>query len=95
MIPWMLRRKELTDRQQQLNQELEYKELLYREVMRAKREWEQACWAFEEAAGEDEVDVAIYLLEAAERKYQIKLKEAKQAKVEWNVFKQGAYFGTS
>ncbi|MOA19059.1 hypothetical protein D3C78_1394120 [compost metagenome] len=63
--------------------------------MRAKREWQQACWAFEEAVGDAEVDVAIYLLEAAERKYQIKLKEAKQAKVDWDVFKQGAYFETS
>ncbi|MNP55299.1 hypothetical protein D3C76_1499310 [compost metagenome] len=33
---------------------------------------------FEEALGEDEVDYAIYMLEAAERKYQMHLKKAKK-----------------
>lgn len=92
MIQWILNRKQGQKGRQKLNQEYEYKELLYRDVMRAKREWEQARWAFEEAVGNDEVDVAIYLLEAAERKYQIKLKEAKQAEVEWDIFKHGVYF---
>ncbi|MOA09621.1 hypothetical protein D3C78_1294680 [compost metagenome] len=68
------------------------REFIYQEVDRARREWEQACWAFQNAVGEDEVDVAIYTLEAAERRYQIQLKEAKQAKVEWDVFKHGPYF---
>ncbi|MBA9087782.1 hypothetical protein FHR92_004273 [Fontibacillus solani] len=76
-------------------QDQESKEFLYQEVTRARREWEQACWAFQNAVGKDEVDVAIYTLEAAERKYQIQLKEAKQANVEWDVFKHGSYFSSS
>nr|WP_249043444.1 DUF2508 domain-containing protein [Paenibacillus faecis] len=75
-----------------LNQEMDYKEELYREVCKARDEWRRACWAFEEAQGEEEVDVAIYLLEAAERRYQIQLKLAKQAKVDWDAFRKGAYF---
>ncbi len=74
------------------DQEMEYKEHLYREVCKARAEWERACWAFQEALGEDEVDVAIYTLEAAERRYQIQLKLAKQAKVQWDIFKYGSYF---
>ena len=75
-----------------LNQEMDYKEQLYQEVCKARDEWRRACWAFEEAQGEEEVDVAIYLLEAAERRYQIQLKLAKQAKVDWDAFRKGAYF---
>lgn len=73
-------------------QEQEYKKYLYEEVCKARGEWERACRAFQEALGEDEVDVAIYTLEAAERRYQIQLKLAKQAKVEWDVFKYGSYY---
>lgn len=32
---------------------------------------------FDEALGQDQIDYAIYILEAAERKYQIHLKHAK------------------
>lgn len=71
---------------------MEYKRYLYEEVTKARKEWERACWAFQEALGEAEVDVAIYTLEAAERRYQIQLKLAKQAKVEWNAFVHGSYF---
>ncbi|MEF2969010.1 DUF2508 family protein [Paenibacillus sp. M1] len=74
------------------DQELEYKRYLYREVCKARRQWEMATWAFNEALGKDEVDVAIYTLEAAERRYQIQLKLAKQAKVHWDAMKYGSYF---
>ncbi|WP_059040433.1 hypothetical protein [Paenibacillus rubinfantis] len=74
---------------------LEYKRELYEEVIKALREWERACIAFEEAVGHDEVDVAIYTLEAAERRYQIQLKAAKQAQVDWDAFRNGSYFGES
>ncbi len=76
----------------QSDQEREYKEFLYKEANKARLEWQRASLAFQEALGEDEVDVAIYLLEAAERRYQIQLKKAKQAKVQWDVFKYGPYF---
>ncbi|MCM3136618.1 YaaL family protein [Paenibacillus polysaccharolyticus] len=53
-------------------------ELVYADVQKAKQEWERAMRQFEDALGEDEIDYAIYVLEAAERKYQIHLKRAKR-----------------
>lgn len=70
---------------QESNEEA-YKQHLYDEVMKARGEWEMASYAFDYALGKDEVDVAIYTLGAAERKYQIKLKQAKQANVYWQPF---------
>ncbi|GGG16175.1 hypothetical protein GCM10010913_42760 [Paenibacillus aceti] len=74
------------------DQEDEYKRMLYQEVNKARKEWEQAYMAFQQAVGEANVDVAIYTLEAAERRYQIELKRAKQADVKWDAFRQGSYF---
>ncbi|MGO4532941.1 DUF2508 family protein [Paenibacillus sp. 2TAF8] len=53
-------------------------EQIYVDVQKAKQEWERAMRQFEDALGEDEIDYAIYVLEAAERKYQIHLKRAKR-----------------
>ncbi|WP_145336514.1 DUF2508 family protein [Paenibacillus xylanexedens] len=53
-------------------------ELVYADVQKAKQEWERAMRQFDDALGEDEIDYAIYVLEAAERKYQIHLKRAKR-----------------
>lgn len=47
------------------------------EVRKAHSEWERAYLMFDEALGQDQIDYAIYILEAAERKYQIHLKQAK------------------
>jgi len=47
------------------------------DVRRAQSEWERAYLMFDEAIGQDQIDYAIYILEAAERKYQIHLKQAK------------------
>ncbi|SEU31868.1 DUF2508 family protein [Paenibacillus sp. NFR01] len=47
------------------------------EVRKAQMEWERAHLMFDEAVGQDQIDYAIYILEAAERKYQIHLKHAK------------------
>ncbi|MDQ0196425.1 hypothetical protein [Paenibacillus wynnii] len=49
----------------------------YLEVRKAQGEWERARLMFDEASGEDQIDYAIFILEAAERKYQIHLKHAK------------------
>lgn len=86
---WGIGRSDLAHRKD----ELEYKRELYEEVVNALKEWERASIAFQEAVGHDEVDVAIYTLEAAERRYQIQLKAAKQAKVDWDAFRNGSYFG--
>lgn len=77
------------------NEVMECKRELYAEVINALKEWERARIAFQEAVGHDEVDVAIYTLEAAERRYQIQLKAAKQAQVDWDAFRNGSYFGES
>ncbi|WNS42120.1 DUF2508 family protein [Paenibacillus sp. MMS20-IR301] len=50
---------------------------VYQEVRKAQSEWERAYLMFDEARGQDQIDYAIYILEAAERKYQIHLKHAK------------------
>lgn len=51
---------------------------VYTDLLQAQANWEEAYMYFEEALGEDQVDYAIYMLEAAERKYQIHLKQAKK-----------------
>ncbi|AIQ44592.1 hypothetical protein R70723_00630 [Paenibacillus sp. FSL R7-0273] len=50
---------------------------VFHEVRNAQMEWERAHLMFDEALGQDQIDYAIFILEAAERKYQIHLKHAK------------------
>ncbi|MNW23183.1 hypothetical protein D3C71_2251380 [compost metagenome] len=50
---------------------------MFLDVRKAQAEWERAYLMFDEALGQDQIDYAIYILEAAERKYQIHLKHAK------------------
>jgi hypothetical protein len=47
------------------------------EIRKAHSDWERAYLMFNEAMGQDQIDYAIYILDAAERKYQIHLKQAK------------------
>ncbi|AHV95057.1 hypothetical protein [Paenibacillus sabinae] len=51
---------------------------VFTEVRKAHMEWERAHLMFDEAVGQDQIDYAIFILEAAERKYQIHLKHAKR-----------------
>ena len=51
---------------------------VFLDVQRSQMEWERAHLLFQEATGQDQIDYAIYMLEAAERKYQMNLKQAKQ-----------------
>ncbi|MNJ46010.1 hypothetical protein D3C77_411290 [compost metagenome] len=91
LMQWLLGKMNI----RRYEKELEYKEHLYEEVKKAQREWEQAWCAFQEAVGSDEVDIAIYILEAAERRYQVQLKAAKQAQVTWEPFQLESQFRTS
>lgn len=50
---------------------------VFLDVCKAQAEWQRAYLMFDEALGQDQIDYAIYILEAAERKYQIHLKHAK------------------
>jgi len=76
MLMWR-RTQRLGDKRKRELAELEA-EQIYSDVQKAKHEWERAMRQFEDALGEDEIDYAIYVLEAAERKYQIHLKRAKR-----------------
>lgn len=76
MFIWRNVRSSVEKRDRMLK-ELE-EEQIYSDIQKAKAEWERAVRQFEEAHGEDEIDYAIYVLEAAERKYQIHLKRAKR-----------------
>ncbi|CAM3112566.1 DUF2508 domain-containing protein [Paenibacillus sediminis] len=60
------------------DQEQEKRRDLYIEVIRAHAEWVRAQYMFQEAVGNDEIDYAIYMLEAAERIYDIRLRQAKK-----------------
>ncbi|MGN7361068.1 DUF2508 family protein [Paenibacillus sp. SAF-054] len=51
---------------------------VYMDVRKAQSEWERARRLFEEAVGEEQIDYAIYMLEAAELKYQMNLRAAKR-----------------
>lgn len=51
---------------------------LFSDICASHADWVKAHRLFDEALGKDQVDYAIFVLEAAERKYQILLKSAKQ-----------------
>lgn len=65
---------------------------LIEEIRLAEREWRLAEWRFHDALGPDHVDYAIYCLEAAERKLDMLLK---QAKWHWNQSRQPGGSGES
>jgi hypothetical protein len=50
---------------------------LIEDVRQAEREWAVAQWHFDNALGDDRIDYAIYSLEAAEKKLDMLLKQAK------------------
>lgn len=54
-------------------------EQLLEDIRHAYKEWERAWFRFEYAIGEDEVDYAIFSLEASEKRIGILLKRAKKA----------------
>lgn len=56
---------------------------VYQDVRQAHAEWEMAQMYFEYAVEHDQIDYAIYMLEAAERKYQMQLRQAKKIKLNW------------
>ncbi|WP_342416219.1 DUF2508 family protein [Paenibacillus sp. FSL R10-2782] len=65
-------------RQEHGKSEAEYRQELFAQIRASHADWLRAHRLFHEATGEDEIDYAIFVLEAAERKYQIHLKCAKQ-----------------
>ncbi|AIQ10711.1 DUF2508 family protein [Paenibacillus durus] len=57
---------------------------VFTDVRKAQMEWERAHLMFDEAVGQDQIDYAIFILQAAERKYQIHLKHAKRVGLKRN-----------
>ncbi|MFC5651919.1 DUF2508 family protein [Paenibacillus solisilvae] len=61
---------------------------LYAEIQLAKKEWDNAGRYFEYAVGKDQIDYAIFAIEAAEKRYEMLLRRAKLHRVEtseWSV----------
>lgn len=69
---------------------------LYAEILLAKKEWDNAGRHFEYAVGKDHVDYAIFAIEAAEKRYEMLLRKAKQLNVEpseWSALIKGTMRG--
>jgi len=60
-----------------------YANALVKEIQEAHRDWVNAHRHFEYAQGKDQVDYAIFAIEAAEKRYEMLLRHAKSLKVAW------------
>ncbi|OUM95680.1 MAG: hypothetical protein A9Z00_15490 [Thermobacillus sp. ZCTH02-B1] len=56
---------------------------LIRDIREAHRDWVNAHRHFEYAVGFDQIDYAIYAIEAAEKRYEMLLRQAKKMNVHW------------
>ncbi|GEM_PF-2428612 len=54
---------------------------LYREIKEAEHNWRVAEQRMNEAVSKDQIDYAIYSLEAAEKRYEMLIRQAKQQKL--------------
>lgn len=68
-------------RRVQPDKRLPDKQQLMEEVRVALQEWKNAHRQFDYAQERDEIDYAIYALEAAEKRYEMLLRKAKQQKL--------------
>ncbi|WP_245948028.1 DUF2508 family protein [Paenibacillus sambharensis] len=66
---------------------------LMEEIREAHRDWENARRHFEYASGKDQIDYAIFAIEAAEKRYEMLLRHAKNLQVDWKVRQQEADAG--
>lgn len=79
---WLrLRREEAVNKEDASVQSDMY--LLYEEIKTAKREWDNAIRHFEYALGKDQVDYAIFAIEAAQKRYEMLLRKAKALPMKW------------
>ncbi|SDS70643.1 Protein of unknown function [Paenibacillaceae bacterium GAS479] len=59
---------------------------LLAEIREAHRDWINAQYHFEQALGSDQIDYAVYAIEATQRRYEMLLRQAKRlgtASPEW------------
>lgn len=69
-----------TKGREQVEAEHETEELL-KEIQEAKQDWINAKRHFEYAEGQDQIDYAIFAIEAAEKRYEMLLRHAKRLAV--------------
>lgn len=88
---WFVRKGEQTEMKkvkqpaaEQLSESANEADRLVEEIEAAHREWVEAYRHFEYAMGKDQVDYAVYAIEAAEKRYEMLLRKAKTLKVEWS-----------
>ncbi|GGG24989.1 DUF2508 family protein [Paenibacillus abyssi] len=62
---------------------------LVNEIWEAHRDWVNAQRHFEYALGKDQVDYAIFAIEAAEKRYEMLLRHAKKMPVNWSSCREG------
>ncbi|UVI30559.1 YaaL family protein [Paenibacillus spongiae] len=62
---------------------------LFAEIQAAKQDWDNAVRYFEYALGKDQIDYAIFAIEAAEKRYEMLLRKAKSMQVTWPEWYQG------
>ena len=60
-----------------LNESVEIHKEIFEDIKKSHEEWKAAHCMFEEAVEQDQIDYAIFILEAAERRYQMHLRRAK------------------
>ncbi|MFB9330667.1 DUF2508 family protein [Paenibacillus aurantiacus] len=56
---------------------------LKEEIGVAKQDWDNALRHFEYALGKDQIDYAIFAIEAAEKRYEMLLRKAKALNAQW------------
>ncbi|MFC4098866.1 DUF2508 family protein [Paenibacillus xanthanilyticus] len=56
---------------------------LKEEIGMAKQDWDNALRHFEYALGKDQIDYAIFAIEAAEKRYEMLLRKAKALNAHW------------
>ncbi|WP_211749627.1 DUF2508 family protein [Paenibacillus sp. Marseille-Q4541] len=61
-----------------INEGVELHREIFEDIRKSHEEWKLAHCMFEEAIEQDQIDYAIFTLEAAERRYQMHLRRAKQ-----------------
>jgi len=68
---------------------VEWSEVIRTEIREAHTEWENANRFFQFASGKDQVDYAIHAIIAAEKRYTMLLRMAKQVNMKWPAWGRG------
>jgi hypothetical protein len=78
---WIKRKRESEVQNEKKRQLEEDRQLLLREIREAHLNWSLAHHHLNEVVEKDEIDYAIFALEAAEKRYSMLLKQAKRLRI--------------